>query len=241
MSFFKKKFVPPLPPAEPSPRAPVMEPPKLPEAEHAFFGILLRELYGGVQEAEKLAKKPEPALLSQKLLRLRSSLSYALALLRLDELRAMPTQPEPASMPTLLNIAVNNLRREFLYAGVAPRRASEEPQLNIAAPQAFMLFLLEEMLGCCLRCVEPSASLGKNLYIGLKQIDRTLLLSLRTEGPPLLQAPLIPILTQEEPADGSPPQEYGFALCAVLADHLGWPFRWEADEAGVRMFLDIGV
>jgi hypothetical protein len=59
---------------------------------------------------------------------------------------------------------------------------------------------------------------------------------MRTEGEALQQPPLIPQLSEKEiPAK----EDYGFTICRAIAALPGWEFRWEADEAGVRMFLDI--
>ncbi|MCL2495709.1 MAG: hypothetical protein FWE98_08700 [Oscillospiraceae bacterium] len=246
-------------------RAPVPEPPKLPEAQRAFFDILLRELAGGLLESEKALRRgaPPEALLRGNS-RLRATVAYARALLRLEELDqpnqqdqpgqpnqpnqpdqpeqpdqpGQPNQPEQTELPALLNLAVNGLRRSFLYAGVAVRRAEEEPPFVVRAPREQALFLLEEMLACCLRCAPE----GRSLHIHMRPIGPALLLGLRTEGPVLRQSPLIPLLPSEGESDGgdAPAEEdYGFAMCRVLAARLGWPFRWEADEAGVRMFVDI--
>jgi hypothetical protein len=164
--------------------------------------------------------------------------AYARALLRLEAFRAgdPPAQAEALEVPALLNVAVNNQRRAFLYAGAAVRRSDKEPAFTVYTQREPALFLLEEMLACCLRCAPE----GKNLYIGARPIGGLLLLSMRTEGPPLQQSPLIPLLPREgEGEDGVPGEDYGFAVCRVIAARLGWAFRWEADEAGVRMFVDI--
>jgi len=233
-------------------RAPVPEPPKLPQAQRAFFDILLRELAGGLQESEKALRRgaPTEALLRGNS-RLRGTVAYARALLRLEELDRpnqpepdqpdqldQPDQPEQTELPALLNLAVNGLRRSFLYAGVAVRRAEEEPAFLVRVPRDLALFLLEEMLACCLRCAPE----GRSLHISMRPIGPALLLGLRTEGPVLQQSPLIPLLPSERESDDdspAPEEDYGFAMCRVLAARLGWPFRWEADEAGVRMFVDI--
>lgn len=211
-------------------------PPSLPRVERAFFDMLLQELCGGVQEAEQALRKSrgDSAITEslQKSARVRQTIAYAQALLRMD---ACPQEeaPQEAPLPTLLNLAATRTRRAFLYAGTALRRASEEPPVIVNLPKEAFLFLLEEMLGCCLRC----APQGKNLYAGIKEIGPRALLSLRTEGPALLQAPLIPLLPQE-PAPGEQ-EDYGFALCQLLAARLGCALRWEADGAGVRMFLEL--
>ena len=218
-------------------RAPVPEPPKLPEVERAFFDILLEALGDGLQEEEKALRKPAP---HRELLRgnsrLRGTVAYARALLRLEELKraGLPAENGQAQeISALLNVAVNNLRRSFLYAGVAVRRPENEPAFTVRAPKDLALFLLEEMLLCCLRCAPE----GRNLYINTRPIGSVLLLGMRTEGPSLQQSPLIPIL--EANGKPAPEEDYGFAVCRVLAGQLGWALRWEADEAGVRMFVDI--
>jgi len=222
-------------------RTPVPEPPQLPDAQRAFFDILLKELAGGLQESEKeLRKLVGRGELLRRSSRLRGTVAYARALLRLEEMQreGLPDEPEELEVPALLNLAVNGLRRSFLYAGVAVRRPGEEPAYTVCAPKALVLFLLEEMLSCCLRCAPE----GRNLYINSRSIGSLLLLSMRTEGPALQQSPLIPLLPREESEDGdapAPEEDYGFAMCRVLAAQLGWAFRWETDEAGVRMFVDI--
>jgi len=220
-------------------RAPVPAPPVLPEVERAFFEILLGELEGGLQESEKelrrLVKRGELLRASG---RLRGTVAYARALLRLEAFHSadLPAQAERTQFAALLNVAVNNLRRSFLYAGVAVRRADREPDFTVRAPKELALFLLEEMLACCLRCAPE----GRNLYIGARPIGGLLLLTMRTEGPALQQSPLIPLLPKDEKADAPACEEdYGFAMCRVIAAQLGWAFRWEADEAGVRMFVDM--
>ena len=234
-------------------RAPVPEPPRLPETQRVFFEILLKELAGGLQESEKeLRKLVGRGELLRKSSRLRGTVAYARALLRLEEIHRADQEPklEQAELSSLLNLAVNGLRRSFLYAGVAVRRPGEEPASTVCAPKELVLFLLEEMLSCCLRCAPE----GKNLYINSRPIGSLLLLSMRTEGPALQQSPLIPLLyhpneSADSPGtpdregddgdDPAPEEDYGFAMCRVLASQLGWAFRWEADEAGVRMFVDI--
>jgi len=248
----KKKDSPVVRPGDAPVRAPVPAPPKLPEMERAFFGILLEELGAGLQECEKELRKPaRRAELLRRNSRLRGTVAYARALLRLEEFHTaqQPVQTGEAEAAALLNVAVNNLRRSFLYAGVAVRRSAQEPTFTVCAPKELVLFLLEEMLACCLRCAPE----GRNLYIGLRPIGGLLLLSIRTEGPVLQQSPLIPLLyhpnesadspgtpTYEEEDDSPASEEdYGFAMCRVLAAQLGWAFRCEVDEAGVRMFVDI--
>ena len=221
-------------------RTPVPEPPLLPETQRAFFEILLKELAGGLQESEKeLRKLVGRGELLRRSSRLRGTVAYARALLRLEEIHRADQEPklEQTELSSLLNLAVNGLRRSFLYAGVAVRRPGEEPAYTVCAPKELVLFLLEEMLSCCLRCAPE----GRNLYINSRPIGSLLLLSMRTEGPALQQSPLIPLLPQEDNSSDTPaPEEdYGFAMCRVLAAQLGWAFRWEADEAGVRMFVDI--
>ena len=220
-------------------RAPVPEPPKLPEAQRAFFDILLGELAGGLQEAEKELRRPaERDELLRKNSRLRGTVAYARALLRLEKLQqeGLPPEDGESDVASLLNLAVNSLRRSFLYAGVAVRRPGEELSFAVRVPKDLMLFLLEEMLSCCLRCAPE----GRNLHVNMRPIGDVLLLSMRTEGPALQQSPLIPLLPRNDGSDDSAPEEdYGFAMCRVLAAQLGWAFRWEADEAGVRVFLDI--
>lgn len=227
-------------------RAPVPEPPKLPDVERSFFDILLRGLDGGLHDAEKeIRHHAAPERLLQTNNRLRGTVSYARALLRLEELQRtpLPDDEPPTELSALLNMAIKNLRRSLLYAGTAARRADNEPSFVVRAPQSTALFLLEEMIACCLRC----APQGKNLYFSVRPIGAMVMLSLRTEGPALQQSPLIPLLPKEgalppqgDEEDADPAEEdYGFAVCRVLAARLGWAFRWEADEAGVRMFLDI--
>jgi len=207
--------------------------------ERAFFEILLKELAGGLQENEKeLCRLIRHGELLRKSSRLRGTVAYGRALLRLEALQRsdLPAEAEKAELSALLNIAVNNLRRSFLYAGVAVRRPDGELSFAVQAPREHVLFLLEEMLSCCLRCAPE----GRNLFVNMRPIGNLLLLSMRTEGPPLQQSPLIPLLPREGDSDDPAPEEdYGFAICRVLAAQLGWAFRWEADEAGVRMFVDI--
>jgi len=220
-------------------RAPVPEPPKLPEAQRAFFDILLGELAVGLQENEKELRKParREELLRQNS-RLRGTVAYARALLRLEALQREGLPPEDGEndAASLLNLAMNSLRRSFLYAGTAVRRSEAEPAFTVRAPKELALFLLEEMLSCCLRCAPE----GRSLHINMRPIGDALLLGVRTEGPALQQSPLIPLLPRNDAGEDSDPgEDYGFAMCRVLAAQLGWAFRWEADEAGVRMFLDI--
>jgi len=152
--------------------------------------------------------------------------------LRLEEFDELQDSPE--ELPAVLNTAVNKLRREFLYAGTALRRPPDEALQSIVVPREVTTFLLEEMIACCLRC----APAGKQLHIGAKRIgDTTLLLSMRSEGYTPQLPPLIPPLDEEEPND----TDYGFAMCRRVAALTGWSFRWDADEAGARMFLDIKV
>ena len=237
----RQKALPPEPPQLP----PAAESPQLPQVERAFFDMLLQELSNGLQETEQAIRKGQGDARAEavvkakaasiadalrKSARARQTVDYAQALLRLD---ASPKdeQPETMGLPTLLNLAARRTRRAFLYAGTALRRASEEPSISLCLPKESFLFLLEEMFCCCLRC-SPG---GKNLHVGFKEIGPNVLLSLRTEGPALLQAPLIPLLPQEAPGE----EDYGFALCRMLAARLEYGFRWEADGAGVRMFLEI--
>ncbi|MCL2299303.1 MAG: hypothetical protein FWC27_04055 [Firmicutes bacterium] len=232
----KKKGKPFAPLGDAPLRAPVPVPPKLPAVERAFFEMLLEALGAGLQESEKDLRKPAGrGELLRKNSRLRGTVAYARALLRLEEFdhAEQPAETEQAEIAALLNVAVNNLRRSFLYAGVAVRRPANEPAFAPRAPKGLALFLLEEMLACCLRCAPE----GRNLYINTRPIGGLLLLSMRTEGPPLQQSPLIPLL--EGDGGAAPEEDCGFAVCRVLAARLGWAFRWEADEAGVRMFLDI--
>jgi len=235
----KNKEKPAPRPNEATLRAPVPEPPKLPGVERAFFEILLGELSAGLQESEKeLRKLTEHERLLRKNSRVQGTVAYARALLRLEEYHhaQQPAALEQVEVPALLNVAVNSLRRSFLYAGMAVRRAAQEPAFALHTNRALALFLLEEMLACCLRCAPE----GKNLYIGARPIGDLLLLSMRTEGPVLQQSPLIPLLPREGGSEASAPEEdYGFAMCRVIAAQLGWAFRWEADEAGVRMFVDV--
>ena len=234
----KKKGKPFTPPSGAPLRAPVPAPPKLPEVERAFFEMLLGELGAALQENEKDLRKPVGrAELLRRNSRLRGTVAYARALLRLEEFQhtEQDANEEQTEAAALLNVAVNNLRRSFLYAGVAVRRPAREPAFAVCAPKGLALFLLEEMLSCCLRCAPE----GRNLYINTRPIGSLLLLSMRTEGPPLQQSPLIPLLPQEDDDGAAPEEDYGFAMCRVIAAKLGWAFRWEADEAGVRMFVDV--
>ena len=237
----KKKVKAIIRPDEGFQRAPVPEPPRLPETQRAFFDILLEGLAAGLQESEKELRRlaPHEELLRRNS-RLRGTVAYARALLRLEEMqrKGISKEPEETEITMLLNLAVNGLRRSFLYAGMAVRRPGEEPAFTVRAPKELVLFLLEEMLACCLRCAPE----GRNLFINTRLIGEVLLLSMRTEGPALQQSPLIPLLPREDTDDDDAPvpeEDYGFAVCRVLASQLGWAFRWEADEAGVRMFLDI--
>ncbi len=219
-------------------RAPVHEPPRLPEVERKFFELLLRELSAGMQEQEKdIRALVKHGALLRNTSRLRSTVAYARALLRLEELQrnGLPAETKDVEISLLLNLAVNGLLRSFLYAGVAVRRQDQEPSFQVHVPQEHALFLFEEMLTCCLRCAPE----GKNIHVSLRKIGSVLLLTMRTEGLALQQSPLIPQLTGKDDAAAAPEEDYGFAMCRVLAAKLGWAYRWEADEAGVRMFLDI--
>jgi len=210
-------------------RISLQEQPKLPEVERAFFDMLLQELYGGLQELEQLAKKSAGEALLHKCTQARGTVAYAQALLRLEDYPYAQDQPE--ELPAVFNAAANSLRREFLYAGVTLRRPPDEQMLGVIVPDNLMRFLLEEMVRCCLRC----APRGRNLHVGAKRIGAALLLSMRTEGRTLQQTPLIPPLHAQERYE----EDYGFALCQAIAALGAWEFRWEADEAGVRMFLDL--
>ena len=201
------------------------EPPPLPLPQRAFFDMLLEALGDGLHELGTIAKTPRGDNLPRKCSQLRATVSYAQALLRLEELPQ--AQGTPEELTAVLNAAVNKLRREFLYAGVAIHRPPDEPLRGVMVPGEATAFLLEEMISCCLRC----APMGKHLHLGARRIDHTLLLSMRTEGPARQQQPLIPPLDEDECED------YGFAMCRRIAAHAGWEFRWEADGAGVRMFL----
>ena len=204
--------------------------PKLPPPERAFFDMLLQALSGGLYELAHAAKKPQGDDLLRKCVQARGTVAYAQALLRLEELPQLQDSPE--ELQAVLNTAVNQMRREFLYAGTALRRPPDDALQGVAVPRELTSFLLEEMLACCLRCAPE----GRQLHINARRIDETLLLSMRSEGytPPL--PPLIPPLGEEEHADDA---DYGFAMCRAIAAMAGWEFRWEADAAGVRMFLDI--
>ena len=233
----KKKDKPAAVPETTFQRAPAPEPPELPEAERAFFDILLEALAGGLLESEKeLRKLAGREELLYKYSRLSGTVAYARALLHMEDMRreGLSGEPEEMELSALINLAVNGLRRSFLYSGAAVRRPEEGSAFAVCAPREPVLFLLTEMLSCCLRC----APAGRNLYINTRPIGDMLLLSLRSEGPSLQQSPLIPLLSKQEGGD-APEEDYGFAVCCSLAAHLGWALRWEADEAGVRMFLDI--
>ena len=231
----KKEIVLPKEDKEGPARIAVAAQPRMPDMERAFFDELLRALYAGMQDVEKLAKRGgDGGQLLRKCGQARGTVAYARALLRLEELAAARAADEPASLSAVLNQAEKKLRREFLYAGVAARRPDDERLSAFAVPREAALFLLEEMMACCLRCAPE----GKNLHIGANRIGDVLLLVMRTEGPALQQPPLIPPLPQEGDAAG-PDEDYGFSVCHAAAALLGWEFRWEADEAGVRMFLDV--
>ncbi|MDR1927348.1 MAG: hypothetical protein LBQ33_01750 [Oscillospiraceae bacterium] len=207
----------------------------LPQAQRDFFDHLLRELYAGLQDLEQCAKRQDRAGKNEELLqksgRLRGTVAYAEALLRLEDGKGQPAEAAvPAELLSLINIAVNNMRREFLYAGVTAHRPVGS-ELLLQVPREAFLFLLEEMIGCCLRC----SPRGKNLHFDLKLVQQSRLLILRTEGAALQQTPLLPLLGQQE--EGGAPEDYGFSMCELLARRLHLRFRWEADEAGVRMFL----
>ncbi|MDR3313503.1 MAG: hypothetical protein LBS96_03490 [Oscillospiraceae bacterium] len=236
------------PKAVEQPAAPAAPARRLPELERSFFTLLLQELYGGLQDLEQLAKRPEPKNGREELLhksgRIRATAAYALALLHLDDCRTAPEQPEALDLLALLNIAVNALRRDFLFAGVSVRRPPSIAPVEVHVPKETFLFLLEEMLGCCLRC----APNGKHLHITLKETPHALLLSMRTEGaavqhPPLLPLPPTQAQAQAEEQTGqsapAPEEDYGFAVSRVLAERLHCRLRWEADEAGVRLFLEM--
>jgi hypothetical protein len=210
--------------------------PVMPKAERAFFSLLLREIYAGLQDLEQLARRPgknDGPELPHKSRRIRATAAYALAALRMEESTDATEAPEVLDLLSLLNIAVNALRRDFLFAGVSVRRPSPVTPLRIRAPKEGLLFLLEEMLGCCLRCA-PS---GKNLHIALKEMPQGTLLSMRSEGASVQHPPLIPL--PAVPGEPVPPQDYGFSVVKILAERLGLPFRWETDGAGVRLFLEI--
>ncbi|MCL2106518.1 MAG: hypothetical protein FWH26_05615 [Oscillospiraceae bacterium] len=211
------------------------EPPRLPALERSFFDLLLRELSAGLRDMEQALRKsggPEGEEARPACGRLRATVAYAQALLRLEELRALGGQPEQVDFAALLNQAVNALRREFLHAGVSVRRPQSEEPILLTVPREAFLFLLEEMLACCLRC-SPG---GRQLHIAVKRIDELLLLSLRSEGASVQYPPLLPLPGGDEAA---PRSDYGFSLARILADMLPGRFRWEADGAGVRMFLEI--
>lgn len=218
---------------------------RLPEVERSFFTLLLRQLYAGLQDLEQMLKRPEAKSSREEQLhksgRIRATTAYALALLRLEDLRNGQPQPETLDLLSLLNIAVNALRRDFLFAGVSVRRPPSIAPVEVRVPKETFLFLLEEMLGCCLRC----APHGKNLHIGLREIPGALLLSMRTEGEAVQHTPLMPLPgakdeedEEEEPSEGGT-ADYGFAVSSMLANRLGCRLRWETDGAGVRLFLEI--
>ncbi|MDR2753911.1 MAG: hypothetical protein LBB50_06350, partial [Oscillospiraceae bacterium] len=61
-----------------------------------------------------------------------------------------------------------------------------------------------------------------------------------TEGEPRLLPPLIPLFSSEKEETPQPSvEDYGFALCGVLAAQIGGTLRREADDAGLRLFLKI--
>jgi len=217
-------------PADPQKGSPA-PPSFVPDME--FMEQVLQTLSGGMRELSRLAKKPQEAqLLQHKCLQARGTVSYAQALLKLQKIRQAPGEPQ--ALVAVINEALNNLRGEFLYAGVAVRRPPEEALQSVEVPHRLVRFLLEEMVTCGLRCA-PS---GKQLHMGATRIGQTLLLGLRTEGgQPLLQAPLFSLPGEEEKL--AQPEDYGFAFCRTLATLAGWQFRWEVDAAGLRMFLDI--
>jgi len=230
MPFRKKTKEQPLP--ESPARIALPGLPCLPEPERAFFDMLLQALEAGLHDLEKLTRKPsDNTELLLKCVQTRATVSYAQALLRLEALKQ--AQPgETAALPDILNDALNGMRRAFLFAGVTPRRPADEPLRGVAVPRELTLFLLGEMIACCLRCMPY----GRSLHIGARRIGGLLLLGMRTEGEALQQAPLIPLLAREEDCE-----DYGFAVCRAIAALAGWEFRWEADEAGVRMFVDITI
>ena len=227
----RKKKAAMLAAQEESARIALAKQPKLPPPERAFFDMLLQALSGGLHELAHAAKKPLRDDLQRKCVQVRGTVAYAQALLRLEELPQLQDSPE--ELLAVLNTAVNQLRREFLYAGTALRRPPDEALQGVVVPRELTSFLLEEMIGCCLRCAPE----GRQLHINARRIDQTLLLSMRSEGcrPPL--PPLIPPLGEEE--EHADDADYGFAMCRAIAAVAGWEFRWEADEAGLRMFLDI--
>ncbi len=234
----KQKSVPEPPPAQSQPVG------RLPDVERSFFTLLLQEMYGGLQDLEQMAKRPDPKQGREEMLhksgRIRATAAYALALLRLEDFSAAQEPSERFDLLTLLNISVNALRRDFLYAGVSVRRPPSIAPVEIRVPKETFLFLLEEMLSCCLRC----APHGKNLHITLREAPRALLLSMRTEGAAVQHSPLLPLFAaEEEKAEVSnmptPEEDYGFAVSRVLADRLQCGLRWETDGAGVRLFLEI--
>jgi hypothetical protein len=55
-----------------------------------------------------------------------------------------------------------------------------------------------------------------------------------------LLPPLIPLFSSEKEETPQPSvEDYGFALCGVLAAQIGGTLRREADDAGLRLFLKI--
>ena len=210
-------------------RVALAEQAKLPPPERAFFDMLLHALSGGLHELAHSAKAPPWDDLPLKCTQARGTVAYAQALLRLEAFDELEDAPE--ELPVVLNIAENQLRREFLYAGTALRRPPDEALRGVVVPREVTAFLLEEMMACCLRCAPE----GRQLHIGAKQIGDSLLLSMRSEGYVPQLPPLIPPLDDEAPGG----LDYGFAMCRRVAALAGWAFRWDADEAGVRMFLDI--
>ncbi|MDR1464986.1 MAG: hypothetical protein LBJ11_06790 [Oscillospiraceae bacterium] len=242
---FSRKKPSKLPPAESSPPVP---PPRTstgapPDAatERAFQQELLALLNDHLLEAEELSRHPERlAELAQKTARLRATVQYARAALRLEELPPLGP-PEPLELGAALNTVLNQLRREFLFAGVQLRRVRPDSPVPLAAPREALLFLLEELLTCALRC----SPRGRCLHLGLTRMKRQLLLSLRTEGRRESAPPLLPVLGERSlPQEGDPAaarEDYGFSVVHTLAVRLGWQFRWETDAAGVRLFLEISL
>jgi len=234
--FRRKKKAAMLAAQEKSLRITLAEQPKLPSAERAFFDMLLQALSGGLLELAHAAKQPQEDELLRKCAQTRGTVAYAQALLRLEQFAGKQDSPE--ELLAVLNTAINRLRREFLYAGVALRRPPDDALQGDVFPHELTAFLLEEMITCCLRCAPE----GKHLHMAAKRIDNTLLLSMRSEGRTQQLPPLIPPLGEDKSSSmGYGDADYGFAMCRAIASMAGWEFRWEADEAGIRMFLDIKV
>jgi hypothetical protein len=211
---------------------------QLPAIQLDFLEQLLNAMGASLLEVEQLAKKAsDPAgkqKLAAELSRSRATVRYAQALLRYD---ALPqSDNEQINAMVLVNNVINTCRKDFIYAGVTVHRPQLQGDALFVQSRQTLQFLLEEMLLCALRCAPD----GRHLYIGAKQLQDVLLLTIRTEGRAVCNPPLLP-LTLRETDGGLKPLEddYAFSLCSMIAKRCAARFRSETDGAGARMFLEI--